>query len=45
MITNSMIGAMGTQADKTPEAVGALVGLMDDMPVSQERFAAAQASC
>ena len=41
---NLMIGAMGTQADKTPEAVGALVGLMDDMPVSQERFAAAQAS-
>ena len=41
---NLMIGAMGTQADKTPEAVGALIELMDDMPVSQERFAAAQAS-
>ena len=41
---NLMIGAMGTQADKTPEAVGALVELLDNMPVSQERFAAAQAS-
>ena len=35
---------MGTQADKAPEAVGALIELIDDMPVSQERFAAAQAS-
>jgi predicted Zn-dependent peptidase len=41
---NLMIGAMGTQADKTPEAVGALAGLLDDLPVSPERFAAAQAS-
>ena len=41
---NLMIGAMGTQADKAPEAVGALIELIDDMPVSQERFAAAQAS-
>ncbi len=41
---NLMVGAMGTQADKTPEAVGALVGLLDDMPVSEERFTAAQGS-
>ncbi len=41
---NLMLGAMGTQADKTPEAVGALVELLDNLPVSQERFTAAQAS-
>jgi len=41
---NLMVGAMGTQADKTPEALGALVELLDDMPVSQERFTAAQGS-
>ncbi len=41
---NLMIGAMGTQADKTPEAVSTLAGLLDDLPVSPERFAAAQAS-
>ena len=41
---NLMVGSMGTQADKTPEAVGALVSLLDDMPVSEERFTAAQGS-
>lgn len=41
---NYMVGGMGTQADKTPEAVAAFVGLLDDMPVSPERFAAAQLS-
>jgi predicted Zn-dependent peptidase len=41
---NLMVGSMGTQADKTPEALGALVELLDDMPVSQERFTAAQGS-
>ena len=39
-----MVGSMGTQADKTPEAVGGLVSLLDDMPVSEERFTAAQGS-
>ena len=41
---NYMVGGMGTQADKTPEAVAAFVGLLDDMPASPERFAAAQLS-
>ena len=41
---NFMVGGMGTQADKTPEAVAAFVGLIDDIPASPERFAAAQLS-
>ena len=41
---NYMVGGMGTQADKTPEAVAAFVGLLDDIPSSPERFAAAQLS-
>lgn len=41
---NYMVGGMGTQADKTPEAVAAFVGLLDDMPASPERFASAQLS-
>ena len=41
---NYMVGGMGTQADKTPEAVAAFVGLLDDIPASPERFAAAQLS-
>ena len=39
---NYMIGGMGTQADKTPEAVEAFNGLLDNIPKSPERFAAAQ---
>ena len=41
---NYMVGGMGTQADKTPEAVAAFAGLLDDIPSSPERFAAAQLS-
>ncbi len=41
---NYMVGGMGTQADKTPEAVAAFVGLLDDIPSSPERFTAAQLS-
>ena len=33
---NYMVGGMGTQADKTPEAVTAFVGLLDDIPSSPE---------
>ncbi|MEW6751150.1 MAG: insulinase family protein [Candidatus Latescibacterota bacterium] len=39
---NWMVGVIGTQADKTPEAVAALVELLDFMPASPQRFAAAQ---
>jgi len=41
---NLMIGAMGTQADKAPEALEGFIGLMDDMPVSEERFTTAKDS-
>jgi len=39
---NMMSGYIGTQADKTTEAVDAFVDLLDNLPVSPERFAAAQ---
>lgn len=35
---NYMAGAMGTQSDKTPEAVEGFVQLLDAMPVSEDRF-------
>ena len=41
---NLMLAAVGTQADKTVEALGALVGLIDDLPVSQDRFTSAKGS-
>jgi hypothetical protein len=37
-----MYGAMGTQADKAPEALDAFVEIMDGMPMSPERFAGAK---
>ena len=39
---NLMTGFIGCQADKTTEAVQAFLQLMDDMPASAERFAAAR---
>jgi predicted Zn-dependent peptidase len=39
---NLMVGVIGTQADKTIDAVDAFVDLLDNLPVSPERFAAAQ---
>jgi predicted Zn-dependent peptidase len=41
---NLMIGAIATQADKTVEATKAFIELMDDMPLSEERFAVAKES-
>jgi predicted Zn-dependent peptidase len=38
---NLMYASMDTQADKTPEAIEALLGLWDDMPKSEERYHAA----
>jgi len=35
---NLMLGAIGTQTDKTVEAIDAFVGLIDEMPVSEQRF-------
>jgi predicted Zn-dependent peptidase len=35
---NIMIGAIGCQADKTPEAVAAFIDLMDNLPESPERM-------
>jgi predicted Zn-dependent peptidase len=40
---NLMVGAIGCQADKTPEAVEAFLELLDNMPESTERFEAAKA--
>lgn len=37
-----MVGIIGTQADKTSDAVGAFIDLMDNMPVSVDRFDAAR---
>jgi predicted Zn-dependent peptidase len=34
-----MVGAMGTQVDKTVEALGAFIELVDDLPESPDRFA------
>jgi predicted Zn-dependent peptidase len=39
-----MLGVIGTQADKTPEAVEAFVQLLDNMPDSPERFDMARVS-
>jgi predicted Zn-dependent peptidase len=36
---NIMIGAIGCQADKTPEALDAFLDLFEKMPASPERFA------
>ncbi len=35
---NLMLGVIGTQTDKTVDALNAFVGLIDEMPVSSERF-------
>ena len=35
---NMMLGVIGTQTDKTSDALQAFIGLIDDMPVSEERF-------
>jgi len=35
---NLMLGAIGTQTDKTVDALSAFIGLIDDMPASTERF-------
>ncbi|TMP99430.1 MAG: insulinase family protein [Verrucomicrobia bacterium] len=35
---NVMVGAIGCQADKTPEALDAFVDLFDNLPASAERF-------
>ncbi len=40
---NLMVGAIGCQADKTPEAVEAFLELLDNMPESTERFETAKA--
>ncbi len=39
---NLMVGIINCQADKTPEAVEAFVDLLDNLPVSPDRFVAAQ---
>ena len=39
---NIMLGVIQTQADKTIEAVTAFAELMDDLPISAERYAAAR---
>lgn len=36
---NLVIGVIGCQADKTPEAVAAFLDLFDNLPESEERFA------
>lgn len=41
---NYMVGAIGTQTDKTPEAIEGFLQLFDDMPVSEDRFAISKAS-
>jgi predicted Zn-dependent peptidase len=38
---NMMFAGMGTQADKTPEAIEAILSLWDDIPESADRFQAA----
>lgn len=37
-----MVGYVGTQTDKTPEAIEAFLDLMDNLPESPDRFANAQ---
>ena len=41
---NVMVGSIGCQADKTTEALGVFLQLIDNMPQSKERFAEAQGS-
>ncbi|NUM55711.1 MAG: insulinase family protein [Candidatus Hydrogenedentes bacterium] len=41
---NYMVGGIGTQTDKTPEAIEGFVELFDAMPVSEDRFAISRAS-
>ena len=41
---NNMIGVIGSQADKTSEAVDGMVGLINNMPVSDQRFAQSKES-
>ncbi|MCC6798129.1 MAG: insulinase family protein [Candidatus Hydrogenedentes bacterium] len=41
---NYMVGMMGTQVDKTPEAIEGFVQLFDTMPVSEDRFAISKQS-
>jgi predicted Zn-dependent peptidase len=36
---NLMIGAMGTQVDKSPEAVRAFIDILDHLPASEDRHA------
>ncbi len=43
-VQNMAWGGMGTQADKTAEAIEAYLELHDQMPVTQERFDAAKAA-
>jgi len=38
---NLMIGAIGCQADKTPEAISAFIDIIDNLPESPERMAEA----
>ena len=37
-----MLGAIGTQTDKTPESVGVFTQILDNLPESPERFALAK---
>lgn len=39
-----MVGVIGTQADKTPEAVAAFIELIDNLPESPDRFEATRQS-
>lgn len=39
---NLVLGVIGCQADKTPEAVSAFIDLFNDMPESADRFAGAK---
>ncbi|MFA6243623.1 MAG: insulinase family protein [Candidatus Hydrogenedentales bacterium] len=39
-----LMGTMGTQIDKTPEATAAFIELMDNLPVAEQRFAATRDS-
>ena len=41
---NLMVGGIATQADKTVEATKAFIDLMDNMPLSEERYALARES-
>jgi predicted Zn-dependent peptidase len=41
---NLMVGGIATQADKTVEATNAFIDLMDNMPLSEERYALARES-